>query len=427
MRLSRSALALVLAPSLALAQGYAGSGTARRTREAGEQLRADGQARDAKADAQLEAEPDAPRDPAATAVEAPPRAGIDLDGEGADAGAREGAEPAETYTVQRGDTLWDLSARFLNSPWYWPRLWSYNPQVANPHWIYPGNVLRFYPGGDGKPPRIEVASGEPRQVPETEGERGADDDAVTVGGRYKIGYAGSKGAHTRRDSFVTDKQMSESGVITASFEEKQLLSVYDRAYVRFGAGANVQPGSVHVLFRKDKVIRHPVTGEVFGFRTTIMGTARVLTVEGDVASVEIARAFDPIERGMFVGPWSDVAPRRVGFRPNQRAMTGVIVSTFEELVSEIGQYHVVFVDKGRADGVEEGNVFTVVRSGDPYGKNRNEVVELTRSPQLPAEDVGTLLVLDLHERTSSALVVRSLRELFVGDRVEMRVASAGKQ
>ncbi len=68
------------------------------------------------------------------------------------------AAPSEVHSVVKGDTLWDLSQRYLGSPWYWPKVWSFNPEIANPHWIYPGNQVRFYRSGDEGPSRVEVAT-----------------------------------------------------------------------------------------------------------------------------------------------------------------------------------------------------------------------------------------------------------------------------
>ncbi|HYO70640.1 MAG TPA: LysM peptidoglycan-binding domain-containing protein, partial [Archangium sp.] len=83
-------------------------------------------------------------------------------------GGRESA-PGEVHTVERGDTLWDLSQKYLGSPWYWPKVWSYNPEIANPHWIYPGNTVRFFPAGEEVPSRVETGTGPGEMVAE-EGE-----------------------------------------------------------------------------------------------------------------------------------------------------------------------------------------------------------------------------------------------------------------
>ncbi len=166
-------------------------------------------------------------------------------------------------------------------------------------------------------------------------------------------------------------------------------------------------------------MRHPVTGELFGYQTTIIGGAKVVAVDDKAVTVDISHAFDPIERGALVGLRMDRVVKQVQRRPNQRHMDGYIIAAQQEVISDIGEHHVVFVDKGRADGVEEGNVFTVVRSGDPYGREMNEIL---RDPNLPKEDVGTLIVVDAQQTSSAALVVRSFRELYVGDKVEMRSA-----
>jgi len=346
------------------------------------------------------------------------------------------AEPQDAYTVKPGDTLWDLSGKFLNNPWYWPKVWSYNPEISNPHFIYPGNVVRLHPGAEEGPARVEpVQQVAGRSDDDLEAPRELEDftradmkkpqefgegDEVAVVGPYKIGYVPPKGLYARRDSFVTPRELQESGTIVASFEEKLLLSLHDRAYVRFAEKAKVKPGESYIIYKTERPVRHPVTGELFGYQTTIIGGAKVVAVDDKAVTIDVSHAFDPIERGALVGLKMDRIVKQVQRRPNQRRMDGYIIAAHQEIISEIGEHHVVFVDKGRADGVEEGNVFTVVRSGDPYGSPMNEI---TRDPSLPKEDVGTLIVVDAQQTSSTALVVRSFRELYVGDKVEMRAAT----
>lgn len=356
--------------------------------------------------------------------------------------------PPDTYTVRPGDTLWDLSGRFLNNPWYWPKIWSYNPEITNPHWIYPGNVVKFYPSAEEGPARVEpvdspvAAAGspqeevdeEPVEVRELEDFSKADlqepasleeQDAVAVAGPYKIAYVPPKTRFARHDTFVTPRELAESGAISAAFEEKLMLSTADRAYAKFQAPADVKAGETYVVYRTQRPIRHPVTNELFGYQSVVLGSAKVIAVDDRAATVIIQQTYDPIERGALLGPWTDKFYRPVARRANRQPLQGRIIAAEADNITMVGEHHVVFVDKGEVDGVEEGNVFTVVRSGDLYDRNPYAA---PWDESLPKEDIGHLLIVDVKEKASAALVTRSLRELVIGDRVEMRpedVAGAG--
>lgn len=436
----RGALALLFVPSLALAQ----AGALDAARNAGPAMNAGTEVRMRAADAQV-AEPAPPSAPdgavdlnsAASRLEGEvgplPGTATEIDGLAGPTVA------GESYTVQTGDTLWDLSARFFQDPFAWPKIWSWNPQIANPHWIYPGNVLRL--GGAGgapapgapaladaapaddsdlvQPPKeMEDFSRVDMQKPQEIGE--ADD--VLVAGPHKIGMVRTRGTLARRDSFVTSRELAESGVVTAAFEDKLLLTVHDRAYAQFNAGAPVKVGETYSLFRTERELRHPVTKQLFGYKTSVIGAARVVAVEPKAVTLEVTAASEPIERGAFLAPQAAKTLREVSPRPNEKAVAGVIVGADVEVVSEIGEHHVVYVDRGTADGVQDGNVFTVLRSGDPYGREMSAGVP--SDARLPIEEIGALLVVDAKERASTALVVKSLRELLIGDRVEMKVAGA---
>lgn len=358
--------------------------------------------------------------------------GIDALDRGAAAGDLRGVvPPPDTYTVRPGDTLWDLSGRFLNNPWYWPKIWSYNPEIANPHWIYPGNLLKFYPGAEDAPTRVEpiapgtpVAEAEegPEAVKELEDFSRADlkapveDDTVAVTGPYKIGYV-PRSRFARRDTFVTPRELAESGSIRAAFEEKLMLSSLDRAYAKFQNAAEVKVGETYVVYKTERPIYHPVTKELFGYQAAVLGSAKVVAVEPRVATLVIAQSLAPIERGALLGPWTQKFFRPIDRRPNRQAVDGRIIAAQVDVVTQMGEHHLVFVDKGEKDGVEEGNVFTVLRSGDQYGKDPHAP---TWDPKLPTERVGDLLVVDVREKASAALVTRSMKELMVGDHVQMR-------
>jgi hypothetical protein len=434
--MTRTSLVALLAslPALAFAQLGAGAGAldaARGARDTSDDANAKlvRAAEDASApEATAAGEPAEPRDDDA----------IDLGGdalppEGSAVGSSEpgaAVPPPDTYTVRPGDTLWDLSGRFLNNPWYWPKLWSYNPEITNAHWIYPGNLLRFFPGSDEAPARVEAIaelSEEPEalEVPrELEdfsraelGDAPVDDDVVAVAGPYKIGYVAPKALLVRHDSFVTRRELEESGALTASFHEKHMLSTLDQAYAQFKGAAPVAAGETYVLYKTDRAVHHPVTRELLGYQSVVLGAARVMKVDDKAATIEITQAFEPIERGTLLGPWTERFLRPVARTPNGRALEGRIVAAQVDVVTQVGEHHVVFIDKGREDGVEEGNLFRVVRSGDPAGK---PIGAARWDERFPKETVGDLLVIDVKPNASAALVTRSLTELSIGDRVEMR-------
>lgn len=351
------------------------------------------------------------------------------------AGEGQGAvPPPDTYTVRPGDTLWDLSGRFLNNPWYWPKVWSYNPEITNPHWIDPGQLLRFYPSAEEAPVRVEPVEGLVAEGPEPEPEapreledfsRGdlaapselLDDDAVAVSGPYRIGYVPPRATTARHETFVTKRELEESGEIVAAFEDKLMLSTTDQAYARFKRSVNVQKGEAYVIYRTERAIRHPVTGSIFGYQTVVIGAGRVTAVEDKAVKLLITQTFEPIERGALLGPWSERFVKQVARRANAAALTGRIIGASQEILTQLGEHHVVFLDKGKDDGVQEGNLFKVVRAGDPYG---GPMAHAKWDDRLPKEDVGDLLVIDVKDHASTALVTRSLVELYVGDRIEMR-------
>lgn len=153
------------------------------------------------------------------------------------AGARETA-PGEVHTVVRGDTLWDLSQSVLGSPWYWPKVWSYNPEIANPHWIYPGNKVRFFPAGEEVPSRVEAGVA-PGEMVVDEGEIQAATELGPASGESlvevsgKLSYQPQSNTLVMTNGFVTAKEVEEAGKIDSSFSEAEMLSFPETVYVRF--------------------------------------------------------------------------------------------------------------------------------------------------------------------------------------------------
>ena len=304
----------------------------------------------------------------------------------------------ETHTVQRGDTLWDISARYLGSPWNWPKLWSYNPVITNPHWIYPGDLLHLYPPGTPPP------AGAPPSTPPPAG--------LVTGGMHPI-----KGVFLRQTGFVEDKDLKTAGKIVGSKEEKKMLATLDEAYVDFPADKPMQVGERYTVYMPVGEIKHPMTHKKLGQMVQIHGEVEVRAVtDGHIARVAIVDCTEPIERGFFVGPlrreFKIVQPRA-----DRANLKGVVVAVLRPH-QMVANPDIVFVDQGRDEGLEVGNRLLVVRRGDGYAPVLKP--RPIDDPRFPAETLGEILIVETRDHISTGLVTRSNLEARVGDRVESR-------
>jgi len=361
----------------------------------------------------------------------------------------------EVYVIVKGDTLWDLSQKFLNNPWYWPKIWSLNAYIENPHWIYPGNKLKIIPGQGGpqapaqveqapepmneERPQSEIANQVDTTPPEAadlavvrKGSREFDQSSSSVSISGKLAFKPPAVLSVRDSGLVSPEEMRLAGSLDASFEEKDMLSTFDTAYVRFPSRVEVNIGDRIILFRPTGDIVQPVTGRNLGTQTVTMGEAKVISTDGELATVQITRTWEEIERGDLARPWTE-QNLKVAPKPNTRDMKGVIVSAVRSGLTTYGESNEVFIDKGANDGVEVGNTFAVIRKGDGlrdaavYGKAYNMGATGSRAAgvAVPNENVGLLLVVDVRDRLSTAVVVKSVKELRAGDVVEMHPQGSG--
>ncbi len=309
----------------------------------------------------------------------------------------------DVYTVRRGDTLWGVTGRFYGNSYEWPRVWSYNPEITNPHWIYPLDRLRLRPEG------AQLA-----QLPQT---------SVRAPSRAPAGTV-----WLRDQGFLDTDALENAGIIIGSPEEHMLLSAFDEVYIRFEEGAQIQPGREYTIFRQmeERERREEELGEL----VRIFGTVRLRSYDRDrgVGRATITEALDPIERGFRVAP----IPRRfevVPPRENARDIQGDVVATLRPLqLSSDSQ--IVFINIGGESGVQLGNRFFIVRSGDEwrtgllddgldYGQELPDAPSADED-QYPPEVTAEGRVVSVRPSTATLLITRSVRAVEVGDKVEMR-------
>jgi LysM repeat protein len=309
-------------------------------------------------------------------------------------------EVPDTHTVQKGDTLWDLSARYYRNAWGWPKMWSYNPQITNPHWIYPGDVIRVMPPGGAALPA--AAPKEASQLPTSR-----------IIGRGRA----TNGVFLRQNGFVEPGELAQAGKIVGSKEEKLMLGTLDEAYVQFKKERPFQVGERYTIYRPTQPVRHPLTGKYLGHMVEIFGEGEVRAVtDGKIARVALVDSINPIERGFLVGPlkreFKVVQP--VADKSDMQALVVATLLPHELLGAE----DLVFIDRGKDDGVEIGNRFVVTRRGDGYQPL------LSKGPmddhRFPRETIGQILVVDLRDHIATGLMTHSTLEARIGDRVEAR-------
>ena len=325
--------------------------------------------------------------------------------------------PGTQHTVEKGDTLWDLSQKFLGSPWYWPKVWSYNPEIANPHWIYPGNEVRFYGSGEEVPTQVEVGQ------PEAEVEQGEMyDDKVNVFGQ--VGFRPKNAISVASPGFVTNREVEESGRLFGSFSEAQMLSYPDRIYAQFDKKAP-RMGESYLVFRRAGEVIHPVTHDSIGYMTEILAEVKVIRVDKDKqATVQIVKQYDEVRRGDLIGPINEPVVRAVAARPNERDVKDVfVVADVRRYPTMLGENSLAIMDKGSDDGVKIGNVFTVWRQHDPLPQvalMQPTVIDET----FPREDIGQCVAFEVKAKATLCLVTSSLREWVLGDHAEIRASGS---
>jgi hypothetical protein len=325
--------------------------------------------------------------------------------------------PGQQHTVEKGDTLWDLSQKYLGSPWYWPKVWSYNPEIANPHWIYPGNEVRFFGAGEEGPTQVEA--GKP-ETPEVEAGEMVDDSVSVVG---SIGYRPKGAISIAAPGFVTPEQVEESGRIMGSFAESALLSFPNPLYATFKKTPRL--GETYEVFRSAGEVIHPHTTRPIGYMTELLAEVKVARIDGENrATLVFVKQYDEVKRGDLIGPFSEPIVRAVAATGNDREIKDVtIVADVKRYPTMMGEHSVVIIDKGSDDGVRTGNLVTVTRQHD--GLPFESIIRPTGVDEdMPREDIAQCVTFEVKKSASLCLVSRSLRELVRGDRGEIRPSGA---
>lgn len=333
------------------------------------------------------------------------------------------ADAPDQYVVKRGDTLWDISKVFLREPWYWPEIWYVNPQIANPHLIYPGDVLRLV-YVDGQPrltverggETVEGGRGGKRLSPEVR--REPLSQAITA-----IPYD-IVASFMGRPTLLTKEQVKTAPYVVAMRDSHMIGALGNEVYARGigDAAAETRYSVIHV----EEELRDPDNNALLGYSGMYVGSGPVAT-EGDPAKLIMTDSTREVLQGDKVFPESvDVNVDFVPHAPSSDIDASVMAVRSHTVM---GQYQVVALNRGADAGLEPGHILAVYKRGEVVRdtfkegglaarRSRSRSANFGNNVQLPDERAGILMVFKAFDKLSYALVMETTHEIRQGDRAK---------
>jgi LysM repeat protein len=317
----------------------------------------------------------------------------------------------KSYTVQRGDTLWGISAMYLRDPWLWPEIWHVNPRIENPHLIYPGDVLTLAYAADGSP-QVTVARGNVVRVQPLVRGTPIDGPIATIPYEAIRAFLG-------RPTVLSKDELRDAPCVVGFRDQHIVDGTGHEIYIKGLKGKG--PGRYSVV-RVGQPLEDPETGKVLGYMGTFAALARV-NETAKISKGYLSESAREAVIGDLVfmeepqNAAADIVPRAP---PD--GIDGQIVAVVDG-VSLIGQYQVVAINRGEKHGLATGHVLAIDQKGEVVNdrlcnryqnfwcRGRGDNV------RLPSERAGTLLVFKTYDRMSFGLVVDATAPLRVADYV----------
>ncbi len=306
----------------------------------------------------------------------------------------------QRYTVQQGDTLWGIAARFLKDPWRWPEIWQRNAAIKNPHLIYPGDVLVMNMVAGS--PELKVLRRKVVKLSPAIYTEPLEAAIPTIPPSAIQSFLSSP--------LVVEKGgLRDAGHVAIGSDGKIALGAYSILYAR---GLPESDAKFYRILRPGKRFVDPVNGEFLGQQAIHVGDARMLT-PGETARMEVVRSHGEVSPGDQLIP----APDDIGlpyYTPSapEHDVRGFIIDA-PGGVAEVGPLSVVVISVGTRENVESGHVLRILRDA---GLARDPVTRETF--RIPQEESGLLMVFRAFEKVSYALVMKAVRPIHVLDVVE---------
>lgn len=312
------------------------------------------------------------------------------------------ADSPQDYVVQKGDTLWEISNRFLKSPWLWPEIWHANQQIHNPHLIFPGDMISLV-YIDGKPRLTVVRRGESgRTIKLSPKVRKLPGESAIPA--IPLGMINSFLNQSR--IFNSKQELERAPYVFASRQERIINGAGDKIYAR---GRVDSLNKDLTIYRSGEVILDPDTGEMLGVIGHNIASIDLLKVEDGVASLRVKKSHSEVRPGDRVVA-SEVFSQVTTFFPSapDAPITGKIASALEN-IKKVGQYNTVILNVGEREGLKQGDILVVYKNVKVKDQMTGEMI------QLPLERAGIVMVYRPFEKVSYGIVLTAFEEISVGD------------
>ncbi len=319
----------------------------------------------------------------------------------------------EYYAIKKGDTLWDISQKFWDDPFKWPELWELNPFITNPHLIYPDESLNL---------TLRIKKPVPPQVTtavETAEEAEIEEEGIQPPKPPTLIFS----RREAKSIFITQEMSEEVGIILDSKDGRVIMGERDMVYLKMSPGGTAHIGQKFTISNDQGEVVHPKTGESIGRMIDIMGTLEITRTGDKVYEAKILYSNKEILKGAkllnYLEPTQEVVLKKADAHINR-----IILFSWEDK-ELIATRDIVMIDKGISDGLEPGSVLYIFREGKEIHDPTSDV-----PLQTPMKKLGTLVVVETQEYTSTAMVTMSKRVIYKGDKVkacsDCYIETAGK-
>jgi hypothetical protein len=325
-----------------------------------------------------------------------------------------------SYIVKKGDTLWDISGIFLKQPWLWPKLWRLNPDINNPHLIYPGDELRLVFDENGQPMLVR---GKPELKWSPHARVNLKDQSAIATLPLKV-----ISPYIRYDSVFSEEQFEGLPYVIGSDEGFNSSIDGFNVYIN----GNLELGRGYAIYQKGEEIYDPETEESLGYRVKVVGAGKALRPgemgNAEPATLYLEEAKLEVRAGDFVMPINDNQqyPAFFTLTPADKSLRGQIINSATG-VREFGKLEVVMINRGSEHNLKQGDVVAVKRKGEAiietgdgpvYKKDASLWNRMADDEyKMPEEPIGEMMVFKVYQQVSMALVLRSSKPLRLQDTV----------